>query len=143
METDFTPWMSLTGGVAIGLGSVLLMLGLGRIFGATGILNGLLFSGDRGEFGWRVAIVLGMVAAPVLIWAVSGQMPAMTIPVSPGMIVLGGVIVGLGTSFGAGCTSGHGVCGLARLSQRSIVAVPTFMLTGAITVYVIRHVIGG
>lgn len=143
METLFTPFASFGGGLLIGTGAVILMLGLGRIFGATGILSGIFFFKTRDEMAWRLAVVAGMILAPVLIFAVTGAMPALTVPVSPAMIVLGGVIVGLGTSLGSGCTSGHGVCGLSRLSVRSMVAVPTFMATAAITVFVIRHVIGG
>ncbi|WP_299024150.1 YeeE/YedE thiosulfate transporter family protein [uncultured Sulfitobacter sp.] len=142
-ETAFTPFQSLGGGALIGLGAVLLMLGLGRIFGATGIMSGLVFFENREELSWRVALVIGMILAPVLLFAVTGSMPALTIPVSPAMIVVGGVIVGLGASLGSGCTSGHGVCGLSRLSIRSLVAVPTFMGTAAITVFLIRHVFGG
>lgn len=143
METLFTPFASFGGGLLIGTGAVMLMLGLGRIFGATGILSGIFFFETRDEMAWRLAVVAGMILAPVLIFAVTGAMPALTVPVSPAMIVLGGVIVGLGTSLGSGCTSGHGVCGLSRLSVRSMVAVPIFMATAAITVFVIRHVIGG
>lgn len=142
METAFTPFASFGGGLAIGLGAVLLMLGLGRILGATGIMSGLVFPENRQEFSWRFAMVLGMIAAPGLIYLVSGTMPAVDVPVSPAMILIGGVIVGFGASLGSGCTSGHGVCGLSRLSVRSLVAVPTFMATGAITVFLIRHVIG-
>lgn len=142
-ETAFTPLQSLGGGALIGLAAVLLMLGLGRIFGATGILSGLVFFENRDELSWRAALIVGMVFAPVLLFAVTGTMPALTIPVSPAMIAIGGVIVGLGASLGSGCTSGHGVCGLSRLSVRSIVAVPTFMVTAAITVFLIRHVFGG
>ena len=129
--------------MGIGLGSVLLMLGLGRIFGATGIMSGLVFVENRDELAWRVALVIGMVMAPGLIFAVTGTMPALTVTVSPVMIVISGIIVGLGASLGSGCTSGHGVCGLSRLSVRSLVAVPTFMATAAITVFVMRHVFGG
>lgn len=143
METAFTPFASFGGGMAIGLGAVLLMLGLGRIFGATGVLSGLAFPENQNEFTWRVALVVGMILSPLLVMAVTGSMPAVNVPISPAMIVVGGVIVGLGASLGSGCTSGHGVCGLSRLSLRSIVAVPTFMVTGAITVYLIRHVFGG
>ena len=143
MDTLFTPFASFGGGLLIGTGAVILMLGLGRIFGATGILSGIFFFETRDEMAWRLAVVAGMILAPVLIFAVTGAMPALTVPVSPAMIVLGGVIVGLGTSLGSGCTSGHGVCGLSRLSVRSMVAVPIFMATAAITVFVIRHVIGG
>lgn len=143
METDFTPLTSFGGGLAIGLGAVLLMLGLGRILGATGIMSGLVFAENKGEALWRGAMVIGMILAPGLIFAVTGTMPDVDVPISPTMIVIGGVIVGLGASLGSGCTSGHGVCGLSRLSVRSIVAVPTFMATAAITVFLIRHVFGG
>lgn len=142
-ETSFTPFQSLGGGALIGLAAVLLMLGLGRIFGSTGILSGLIFFEDRDTLYWRAALVLGMFIAPGLIFSVTGFVPALTIPVSPTMIVIGGVIVGFGASLGSGCTSGHGVCGLSRLSIRSLVAVPTFMATAAITVFLIRHVFGG
>ena len=143
METAFTPFTSFGGGMAIGLGAVLLMLGLGRIMGATGVLSGLAFPENREEFAWRTALVVGMILAPGLIFVVTGAMPDLTVPVSPAMIIIGGLIVGLGGSLGSGCTSGHGVCGLSRLSIRSLVAVPTFMVTGTITVFLIRHVFGG
>jgi hypothetical protein len=142
METLFTPFASLGGGALIGLGAVLLMLGLGRILGATGIMSGLVFAENSSEFSWRAAMVVGMILSPGLIFWVTGQMPEISVPVSPLMIAIGGVIVGLGASLGSGCTSGHGVCGLSRLSVRSIVAVPTFMVTAAITVYLIRHLFG-
>lgn len=142
METAFTPYASFGGGLFIGLGAVLLMLGLGRIFGATGILSGAVFVENRDEMTWRLALILGMILAPGLTFLITGTMPALTVPVSPAMIVVGGVIVGLGASVGSGCTSGHGVCGLSRLSLRSLVAVPTFMVTAAITVFLIRHVFG-
>ena len=87
--------------------------------------------------------MIGMIMAPALLFIVTGKMPEIAIPVNPVMIVVGGVIVGLGASLGSGCTSGHGVCGLSRLSLRSLVAVPTFMATAAVTVFVIRHVFGG
>lgn len=142
METAFTPFASFGGGLAIGLGAVLLMLGLGRILGATGIMSGLIFAENREEVSWRGAMVVGMVLAPGLIFAVTGSMPEVNVPISPAMIAIGGVIVGFGASLGSGCTSGHGVCGLSRLSVRSLVAVPTFMVTAVITVFVIRHVLG-
>lgn len=143
METDFSPLSSFGGGLAIGLGAVLLMLGLGRILGATGIMSGLVFAESKDEGLWRGAMVVGMILAPGLIFAVTGTMPAIDVPISPTMIAIGGVIVGFGASLGSGCTSGHGVCGLSRLSVRSMVAVPTFMATAAITVFLIRHVFGG
>jgi uncharacterized membrane protein YedE/YeeE len=142
METLFTPFASLGGGALIGLGAVLLMLGLGRILGATGIMSGLVFAENSSEFSWRAAMVVGMILSPGLIFLITGQMPEILVPVSPLMIAIGGVIVGFGASLGSGCTSGHGVCGLSRLSVRSIVAVPTFMVTAAITVYLTRHVFG-
>ena len=143
METAFTPFASFGGGLLIGLGAVLLMLGLGRISGATGILSGTVFVENREEMTWRLALIIGMILAPGMIFAVTGSMPTLNVPVSPAMIVVGGVIVGLGASLGSGCTSGHGVCGLSRLSIRSLVAVPTFMATAAITVFLTRHVFGG
>ena len=142
METLFTPFSSFGGGLLIGLAAVLLMLGLGPILGATGILSGLVFTEGGEEFAWRAAMVAGMIAAPGLLYLATGFWPALTVPVSPAMIVVGGLIVGLGASLGSGCTSGHGVCGLSRLSVRSLVAVPTFMATAAITVFLIRHVFG-
>ncbi|MEO1205094.1 MAG: YeeE/YedE thiosulfate transporter family protein [Pseudomonadota bacterium] len=142
METAFTPIPSLGGGLLIGLGAVLLMLGLGRILGATGLLSGLVFPETRQEFAWRTALIIGMILAPGILFAITGTLPELSVPVSPAMIAVGGVIVGLGASLGSGCTSGHGVCGLSRLSIRSLVAVPTFMVTAAITVFVIRHVFG-
>lgn len=142
METAFTPIPSLGGGLLIGLGAVLLMLGLGRIFGATGLLSGLVFPDSREEFAWRAALVVGMILAPGFLFAITGTLPELSVPVSPAMIVVGGVLVGIGASLGSGCTSGHGVCGLSRLSVRSLVAVPTFMATAAITVFASRHVFG-
>ncbi len=105
-------------------------------------MSGLVFAENSSEFSWRAAMVVGMILSPGLIFLVTGQMPELSVPVSPLMIAIGGVIVGFGASLGSGCTSGHGVCGLSRLSVRSIVAVPTFMATAAITVYLIRHVFG-
>lgn len=143
METAFTPFASLGGGALIGLAAVLLMLGLGRIFGATGILSGVVFAEGREELSWRTALILGMVLVPGLMFLTTGRWPQIDVPVSPAMIVIGGIVVGFGASLGSGCTSGHGVCGLSRLSRRSIVAVPVFMGTAAITVFIIRHVVGG
>jgi len=143
METSFTPLSSLLGGLLIGVAATMLMLGLGRIMGATGIISGLLFSENKTEAAWRAALIAGMIAAPGLIYTVTGTMPALDIPVSPTMVAIGGVIVGLGASIGSGCTSGHGVCGLSRLSIRSLAAVVTFMTTAAVTVFIIRHALGG
>lgn len=142
METVFTPWQSLGGGVLIGAASILLMATLGRIMGATGILAGLFSPSSASDFSWRAAVLLGMVTGPAVIWALTGQMPEVQVPISTTMLVVGGFIVGIGVTYGSGCTSGHGVCGMARLSPRSIAATLTFMLTTGITVYVVRHVLG-
>lgn len=142
MVTEFTPWASFGGGLLIGLAAVLLMAGLGRIFGATGIVSGFVFADSREEFAWRAALVVGMLIAPALVFLTKGQWPTIDVPVSPLLLVVGGLIVGIGTSLGSGCTSGHGVCGLSRLSGRSLVAVPVFMTTAAVTVYISRHVLG-
>ncbi|WP_421999259.1 YeeE/YedE family protein [Roseovarius mucosus] len=141
-ETEFTPLMSFAGGVLIGLSAVLLMFFQGRIMGATGILSGLIAGGVPGDKIWRAAMVVGMIAGPLLVLVLTGQMPAVEVPISLPMILIGGFIVGIGVTFGSGCTSGHGVCGLARLSPRSFVATLTFMVVAFATVYVLRHVIG-
>lgn len=142
IETTFTPFQSLGGGALIGLAAVLLMGTMGRVMGATGILAGLLQPANMSDWSWRAAVLLGMISGPIAVMAITGQMPAVQVPISTPMLLIGGFIVGIGVTFGAGCTSGHGVCGMARLSPRSIAATLTFMLTTAITVYVIRHVIG-
>ena len=142
METVFTPYQSLGGGVLIGLASVMLMATIGRIMGATGILAGFLQPSNSSDWAWRAAVLLGMITGPVVVMLVSGEFPAVQVPVSTAMLAVGGFIVGIGVTFGAGCTSGHGVCGMARLSPRSIVATVTFMITTGITVYLIRHVFG-
>ncbi|WP_223422022.1 YeeE/YedE family protein [Tateyamaria pelophila] len=143
METVFTPLQSLGGGALIGLAAVLLMATMGRVMGATGIVAGLLQPASGADWVWRAAMVAGMVSGPLVVLALTGQMPVVQVPVSTGMLVVGGLIVGIGVTFGSGCTSGHGVCGMARLSPRSIVATLTFMATTAVTVFVVRHVIGG
>ncbi len=140
--TEFTPLASLFGGALIGLASVLLMLTLGRIMGATGILAGAVDPAHPGDRGWRIALLAGMVSGPLAYRLITGGLPAMEIPVSLPAILLGGLLVGVGVTLGGGCTSGHGVCGLARLSPRSAVATATFMATTFATVYVVRHVIG-
>ncbi len=141
METSFTPLQSLFGGSLIGLSSVLLMLTLGRIMGATGILAGVIMPNSPGERSWRSIIVLGMLTAPVVYLLMTGSWPTISVPVSTPMIIIGGFLVGIGVTFGSGCTSGHGICGLARVSRRSIVAVLTFMVTTIATVYIVRHVL--
>lgn len=143
METAFTPFQSLAGGALIGLAAVLLMGLMGRIMGATGVLAGLLTPAGLADWSWRAAVVAGMVSGPAVVMLVTGDFPQVQVPVSNTMLVIGGLIVGVGVTFGAGCTSGHGVCGMARLSPRSILATLTFMLATGITVYLLRHVLGG
>lgn len=143
MATTFTPLASLAGGILIGLAAVLLMMVHGRIAGATGILAGALLPANIADWSWRVAMIAGMVAAPMSVFLVSGAMPAIHVPVSTTALIVGGLIVGVGVTLGSGCTSGHGVCGMARLSKRSLVATLTFMATTFATVYIIRHVLGG
>ena len=143
METAFTPFQSLAGGALIGLAAVLLMGLMGRIMGATGVLAGLLAPAGFADWSWRAAVVAGMVSGPFVVMLVTGEFPQVQVPVSRMMLVIGGLIVGVGVTFGAGCTSGHGVCGMARLSPRSILATLTFMLATGITVYLLRHVMGG
>lgn len=142
METEFTPWASLGGGVLIGVAAVLLMLLMGRVMGATGILAGLLAPSSRNDVTWRVAMIAGMISGPLVVFAVSGTMPEVQVPSSTPLLLIGGLIVGVGVTFGSGCTSGHGVCGMARLSPRSMAATVTFMIFTALTVYVVRHVLG-
>lgn len=138
---DFTPWSALAGGILIGLAAVAMMLLQGRIAGISGIVGGLL-APRAGEAAWRAAFVIGLLGGAVLAGAVVG------IPVlhdRPGLVVIAaaGLLVGYGTRLGSGCTSGHGVCGLARLSPRSLVATAVFMASAAVVVFVTRHLIGG
>lgn len=142
METVFTPFQSLGGGMLIGVAAVLLMATLGRIMGATGILAGVLQPAGLSDWSWRAAVVAGMISGPLAVKVVTGAFPVIEVPSTVPMLLLGGFIVGIGVTFASGCTSGHGVCGNARLSPRSIVATLTFMLTTGITVFVIRHVLG-
>lgn len=142
MITEFTPWQSLGGGVLIGLSAVLLMAVHGRIMGATGILGGLLRFNDMADFRLKAALLLGMAMGPLVVVLLTGRAPAVDIPMSNLAIVLGGLIVGVGVSYGGGCTSGHGVCGIARSSRRSMVATVSFMAAAFATVYVTRHLLG-
>ncbi|GLQ36148.1 membrane protein [Amylibacter marinus] len=142
METEFTPLLSAIGGCLIGLSAVALMYFHGRIFGATGILAGLLAPSSAQDFSWRVAVVAGMISGPIAVALVTGSLPDVDIPVSSNMLVLGGLIVGIGVTLGSGCTSGHGICGLARFSPRSLHATITFMIFTFISVYSVRHILG-
>lgn len=142
METVFTPYASLIGGALIGLASVLLMATHGKIAGMTGILAGVI-PPAADDWSWRLAFLAGAIAAPALLVALGVMEIPFEVPVSTAAMVVGGLIVGVGVTYGGGCTSGHGVCGMARLSPRSIVATAVFMATTFATVYVVRHGIGG
>jgi uncharacterized membrane protein YedE/YeeE len=136
----FTPWSALAGGLLIGLAAAMFVLFNGRIAGISGIVGGLL-KPLRGDVGWRVAFLAGLAGAP-LAYALFAPLPRPTIDAGTGALVLAGLLVGVGTRYGAGCTSGHGVCGLSRLSARSLVATATFMASGFATVFIARHVLG-
>ena len=140
--TTFTPVQSLLGGALIGVAAVLLMALHGRIAGITGILSGLLPPRISNDWAWRAAFLGGMIASPLLYTAVFRQSVAIDVTAAPIVLLVSGAIVGIGVSYSSGCTSGHGVCGLARFSKRSLAATVTFMATAAATVFVVRHVIG-
>lgn len=134
----FTPWQSLFGGALIGLAVVILLIVNGRILGISGILSTALFGG--GERSWRVAVLVGVFAAPWLYMLFGGEMPQSQ-PRTVPLLIMAGLLVGFGSSLGSGCTSGHGVCGISRLSGRSIVATLCFMASGFLTVYVFKHLL--
>ena len=141
--TEFTPWASLAGGALIGLSAAMLIVLLGRVAGISGMAGALLQLptwSSLQQWGWRLAFMLGLVAAP-LVWQIFAPLPAMQMPSNPLLIIAAGLLVGFGTRMGSGCTSGHGVCGLSRLSMRSLAATLAFMASGAATVFVVRHVI--
>ena len=133
----FTPWSALIGGMLIGLAAAMFALLNGRVAGISGVLGGL-FNPTRGDIGWRVAFVGGLVVAP-LGYGLFATLPAVQIDASYVALVVAGLLVGVGTRYGYGCTSGHGVCGLSRLSPRSLVATLAFMGAGFVTVFVLRH----
>ena len=135
----FTPWTSLAGGLLLGLASVLFILLSGRVLGISGILGGLI-KPRAGDTSWRIAFILGLLVAPT-VWALFAPPVAPRIEAGWGVLVLAGLLVGWGTRYGSGCTSGHGVCGLSRLSPRSLVATLAFMGAGFATVLVVRHLI--
>lgn len=139
---NFTPFSALAGGSLIGLAAALLLLINGRIAGVSGILGGI--AGARaGEAAWRVAFIGGLVLSPVVYAASGATLPRISIDHSVGTLIIAGLLVGFGTRLGSGCTSGHGVCGLARGSRRSLIATAVFMGTAILTVFAARHVIGG
>jgi len=137
----FSPWPALAGGVLLGLASAAFILLNGRVLGISGILGGLLVP-RRSDASWRVFFLMGLLLAP---FTLSLLLPTLIqtprIEAGNAAIVVAGLLVGLGTRYGSGCTSGHGVCGLSRLSPRSLVATLAFMASGFVTVYVIRHLI--
>jgi uncharacterized membrane protein YedE/YeeE len=138
----FTPFASLTGGIILGIASAIFILVNGRILGISGILGGLM-PPKLGDTFWRISFLLGLLVAPTLFHAVvpAQYITAPRIDATDMMVVIAGLLVGIGTRYASGCTSGHGVCGLSRLSPRSLVATLSFMGAGFITVYVMRHVI--
>lgn len=136
----FTPWSSLAGGVLIGIAAAMFALLNGRIAGISGVLGGLL-KPVKGDVAWRVAFILGLVVAP-LAYSLFSDLPRPQIDAGTGALLLAGLLVGIGTRYGSGCTSGHGVCGLSRLSPRSLAATLAFMGAGFVTVFVTRHLFG-
>jgi len=138
---SFTPWLSLAGGLLIGAAAAMLILFNGRIAGISGIVGGLL-QPVRGDIDWRVAFVLGLLAAP-LAWLAFAAAPRLHVAASLPVLVAAGLLVGVGTRVGSGCTSGHGVCGISRGSLRSVAATATFMAAGFAVVFVVRHLLGG
>ncbi|UUC91655.1 MULTISPECIES: YeeE/YedE family protein [Comamonas] len=135
----FTPWTALGGGILLGLAAAAFILLHGRILGISGIVGGLVRPRSK-DVAWRIAFVLGMLAAPLL-YRLTVGVREVSIDASWGMVIVAGLLVGLGTRYGSGCTSGHGVCGLSRLSPRSLTATLAFMGAGFVTVYAIRHVL--
>ena len=145
--SEFTPLASAFGGALIGLSAVLLLAFNGRIAGISGITVGLLPPwGERffnGDVNWRLAFIAGLLAAPLLVQLVTGEAIQQTVSSNIGLMVVAGLVTGFGAVYGGGCTSGHGVCGISRLSMRSILATGCFMTTAMITVFIMRHVVGG
>jgi len=136
---NFTPWSAAIGGCVIGLAAALLVLVNGRVAGISGIVGGML-QPSANDFAWRLAFVVGLLLAPV-VYAMVDAFPSATIAASYPVLIVAGLLVGVGTRFAGGCTSGHGVCGLSRLSPRSLVATLAFMAAGFVTVFVVRHAI--
>lgn len=144
METEFTPWASLGGGMMIGAAAVLLMATNGRIAGISGLTSRVFAHGTDGEArGVSALFVLGLLLAAPLWLLTSGSWPQQWVPSNPALMAVAGLLVGFGAVFGNGCTSGHGVCGISRGSARSIVATAVFMAAAFVTVLVVRHGFGG
>jgi uncharacterized membrane protein YedE/YeeE len=140
--TEFTPISGLIGGMMIGLAAVLFLLLNGRIAGISGIAGGMI-GGRAGELGWRAAFVAGLIVGPLIVAAITGSMATVTVSTTWPWLIVAGLLVGFGTRLGAGCTSGHGVCGLARGSRRSFVATALFFAVALATVFVTRHLLQG
>ncbi|WP_417514785.1 YeeE/YedE family protein [Marinobacter sp.] len=138
--SSFTPWTALAGGVLVGLAAASFLLLNGRIAGISGILGGLL-TPSAGDISWRIAFLAGLIGAPAL-WVLAAELPPIEIEAGYPALIIAGLLVGIGTRYGSGCTSGHGVCGLSRLSPRSLAATLSFMFAGFVTVFIIRHVLG-
>lgn len=138
--TNFTPWTSFAGGALIGLAAALFALFNGRIAGISGILGGLL-RWPKADIAWRIAFLFGLIAAP-LVYGMFAPLPAVQVDAANSTLIGAGLLVGIGTRYGSGCTSGHGVCGLSRLSLRSLVATGAFMAAGFATVFTVRHLLG-
>ena len=136
----FTPWSALAGGVLVGIAAAMFALLNGRVAGISGVIGGLL-KPTAGDVAWRAAFVIGLVGSP-FVYALFAALPKAQISAEYGGLVLAGLLVGVGTRYGSGCTSGHGVCGLSRLSPRSLVATVTFMAAGFATVFATRHLLG-
>ncbi len=140
---NLTPLSGLLGGALIGLSAAMLMLLTGRIAGISGIFGGILVQGAK-DRDWRLAFIAGLIAAPIIAALATGAgLPSPAMPASLIVVVIAGLLVGVGTRMGGGCTSGHGVCGVARLSARSLIATAVFMVAAIATVAIVRHVIGG
>jgi uncharacterized protein len=136
----FTPYASFAGGLLIGIAAAMLILFNGRIAGVSGIIGQLLNGVNRDNL-WRIAFVLGIVVAPAIWQAWIGDLE-IEIQTNALWLIIAGLLVGVGTSHGSGCTSGHGICGLSRFSMRSVIATLSFMISGMLTVYIVRHVLG-
>lgn len=139
---NFTPIASTIGGLLIGLSAAMLFIISGRIAGISGIFNGMLIP-QNGEFKWRATFMAGLLSGGAIMWLISPTAFEVSLQRPLVIIALAGLLVGFGTQMGSGCTSGHGVCGLARFSRRSLVATLTFMASGALTVFVVQHLLGG
>ena len=138
---NFTPVTGFVGGLLIGVAAVMLMGLMGRIAGISGIIGGL-FAPTEGEIGWRISFVIGLLAAPLIFGIANGSAPVVNAVHPLPLMIAGGFLVGVGTQIGGGCTSGHGVCGMARLSKRSVVATVIFMTCAILTVFVISKTLG-